>query len=302
MIMASMVGTKKVWVAFPCAAMPMNPGGVEVRHDPLVDAPHQRGQEEGAARVRDRGGVEEAVARREVGYKVHEKGREFRGLAQRGERDRLGRAGGPAGEAQAIGRLHVAVHAAVAGRTLVDELAERIGAVDLGRAEALGVLDIVVDEAAGAAVAELVAMVRCRLAHVERDPHEARLGERVIGDQAIDPVGQQHAHAVARLEAFRQQRVAEPVRRRVECAEAQRARALGQRRRLAEHGARAPDVLTDLHEFRPPGRVGARRVPSRAGAPRAPQRRATPRDPGSCAPAPAPDGTSRPRAPCRGCT
>ena len=231
-------------------------GGVEVRHDPLMHAPHQRGQEEGAARVRDGGGVEEAVARRKVGHQVHEKGREFRRLAERGQCDRLGRAGGPAGEAEAVGRLHISIHAAGTGWPVVDEAAQCVGAVDHRRAETLGAVDIVVDETARTAVAELVAVVRRSLADVERDPHEAGLGERVVSDQAVDPVGQQHADAVARLESFGEQRVAEPVRRRVELAEAQRACVLGQRRRLAVHGASAPDVLSDLHEVRPPGCVG----------------------------------------------
>ena len=157
MIMANMVGTRKVWVARACAAMADEARGVEVRRDPLVHTAHEGGQEEGAGRVRDGGGVEKAVARREVGHQVHEKGRELRGLPQRGERDRLGRTGGPASEAQAIGRLKLAVHAAGAGWTAVDQPAERVGAIDHGRTEALGVVDIVVDQAARAAVAELVA-------------------------------------------------------------------------------------------------------------------------------------------------
>ena len=206
--------------------------------------------------MRDGSGVEEAVARCEIRHQVHEKGRELRGLAQRGQRDRLGRAGGSASKAQAQGGLKVAVHSASAGRSVVDEAAQHLAAIDHRRAGALGAADIVVDEAARAAVAELVAVIRRCLADVERDPHEARFGKRVVCDQAIDPVGQQHADAVARLEALRQQRVAEPVRRRIELAEAQRACALCQRRRLAVHGASAPDVLTDLHEVRPLGCEG----------------------------------------------
>ena len=230
-------------------------GGAEVRHDERVRAPHQGGQEECAARVCDRRRVEEAVARREVGHQIHEEGRELRRLAQRRERDGLGRPGRPAGEAEAQGRLEVAIHAAGPGRSAVDEAAEGVKIVDHRHIEAVGTARAVVDQAACAAIGELVAVILLRLADVEGDPHEARLGERVVGDEAVDSVGQQHADPVARLETLGQQRVAQPIRRRVERAEAERPLALGQRRRVAIHECRAADEFANLHEARSLRRV-----------------------------------------------
>ena len=75
------------------------------------------------------------------------------------------------------------------------------------------------DDAAAPAVGKLEGVIVVRLARVERNAHEPRLGERVIGDQAVDAVRQQHAHPIAGHEAARKQRIAEPIGEGVELAE-----------------------------------------------------------------------------------
>ena len=57
----------------------------------------------------------------------------------------------------------------------------------------------VVDDGAALAVGELVGVIVERLARIERNAHEARLGERVIHDQTVDAVRHQHADAIAGL-------------------------------------------------------------------------------------------------------
>ena len=173
MIIASIVGTRNVWVACPCKAMAMKPAASKCGMIHWCTPRTSEGRKKAPDACAMGAAWRKAVSRRKVGHQVHEEGRKLRGLAQRRQRDRFGRTGGPAGEAEAIGCFELAVHAAGTGRPVVDEAAERVPAVDHRRAEALGAVDVVVNQAARTALAQLVAMVRRRLAHVERDPHEA---------------------------------------------------------------------------------------------------------------------------------
>ena len=68
------------------------------------------------------------------------------------------------------------------------------------------------------AVRQLVGVIGERLPRIQGDPHETRLGQRVIGDEAVDAVRQQHADPVAGTKPALEQRVAKPVSQRVELA------------------------------------------------------------------------------------
>ncbi len=73
-------------------------------------------------------------------------------------------------------------------------------------------LDAVMDDAAAAAVGELEGMIIKSLTRVQRNTHEARLRNCVIGDEAVDAVRQQNAQAVARHKTPFEKRVAQSVR------------------------------------------------------------------------------------------
>ena len=62
-------------------------------------------------------------------------------------------------------------------------------------------------------------VVEC-LAGVERDTHQARLGQSIVSDKAIDSVRQQNADPVAGDESDDEQCVAESIRECVELAKA----------------------------------------------------------------------------------
>jgi pyruvate, orthophosphate dikinase len=65
---------------------------------------------------------------------------------------------------------------------------------------------------------QLVGVIGERLARIEGDPHETCLCQRVIGDETVDAVRQQHADPVASAKAAVEKAVAQPVRQRVELA------------------------------------------------------------------------------------
>ena len=73
----------------------------------------------------------------------------------------------------------------------------------------------------------------------------------IIGDEALEAVGQQNADPVAGLEAFREQGVAQPVGESVELAKADDAFPLHQARSIAEVQSGPTDQSPNLHDAFP---------------------------------------------------
>ena len=184
----------------------------------------------------DRGAVQEYLALGQFGNEVAEEHRRFHQVGAGGQRNRFRGAGGAAGETQPQRRVEVAIDRARRAAAIgdhVDQLVEQD--LDVG----FDSVDAVMDDSAAAAVADLVAMRFERLADVKLDAHQSGLEHRVIGDQAVDRIGQQDADAVARLETLGDQRIAQLIGGRVEFAKAERACPFGQARRILvlERGA-----------------------------------------------------------------
>ncbi len=222
-----MVGTRNVCSA-RCsrAASATNSAASNFDMTSERSAAHQRRKEERARGMRDRRSVQESLALAQVGREVGEKRGEFGELAARRQRHGLGAPGRAAGVAEAVGRIERPVDRARRLRAAFAVMRRefdrrRLGISTPSRAISAG-SDSVVDHAAAAAVGELEGVIVQRLARVHADAHETGFGERVIGDETIDAVRQQHADAISGDEARREQRIAELVGEPVELPEATR--------------------------------------------------------------------------------
>ena len=235
-------------------------GRGELRHDHLRRALHQVREEERAAAVGDRGRVQHHRVRAQVRQQVDQEVRHLGKLAAGGQHHRLRLAGGASGVGEPQRRVLVATDVARAGHRRPDQVRQLGGrdhVLDLGRRVA------VVDQPAGLGVVDLVGVLVRGLTGVERYADQARLGQRVVGDDAVDPVGHQHRDPVACLETAGQEGMSEPVGQVVDVRERQHPLAVDEGGRGAELAACPTDQIPDLHCLSSPYPSRAREVRAR---------------------------------------
>ena len=107
-----------------------------------------------------------------------------------------------------------------------------------------------------AAFVVLAIVIGKRLPRIEGDPHQTCLRQRVIGDEAVDAVRQQHADPVAGAKAAVEKGVAQPVRQRVELAESHDALAFDKAWRVSIVARGSTDQRADLHRRGPAALTG----------------------------------------------
>ena len=196
---------------------------VEGRHDHRMRAALDGGQKKRPGGVGDGCRVQKGVVRADIRYQVGEKGGNLREFAAGGQHDALGPPGGAAGEADPVGRIQWAVDAAGGVVAVVHHVAQA-QAVDFDIQAKTRLA--VVNHRVGVGFGQLVLVVLQGFASVQAKPHKPRLRQRVVGQQAVHAVRQQHADPVAGLQPGRQKRVAQTIRCRVEITIAEGFRAL----------------------------------------------------------------------------
>ena len=144
--------------------------------------------------------VQERVVGADVRYQIREKGGNLREFATSGQHDALGPPGGAAGKADPVRRIQWTVDAA-GGIVAVRHHVTQAKAVDFDiQAETLLA---VVNHRVGVGFGQFVLVVLQGFAGVQAEPHKPRLRQRVVGQEAVHAVWQQHADTVAGLQPGR---------------------------------------------------------------------------------------------------
>ena len=220
---------------------------VELFHYNGARTPDQSRQEESSRGVRNWRGVQERVGRTDVRYQIRKECRQLCKLAACRQGHRLRPSSGAAGIAEPQRRIQRSINTAGPGIGVTDQRPHPITIDCQLNAERAPTAPV--DHGAAAAVLELEPVVILCLADVERDPHQAGLRERVVGDQTIDAVREQHPDAIADRETARQECIAEPIRQYIEVSVADRPITFGQTGRVLVLKGTAPYERSNLHDY-----------------------------------------------------